>query len=398
MNYLLGVCGSVSAYKSYDILRGLIKQGHQVKVVLTKGAEHFVQAQMFEYLGATAVFCALDDFTTKEKTILHIDLANWLERLVIAPASANTMAKLSHGICDDLLSSIFLCCEKKDKILFPAMNTKMYENSISKINRQNLQALERLFVHPPQSTGLLACGEKGAGKLPLPEDILDFLEVFQFKSSSQKVLITTGATVAPLDPVRYLTNPASGKTGIALARTFLSEGCTVNLIAGYGVQIPAGLLAHPNLSVAHAQTTDDMAKQVEQYFDQTDIYISAAALSDIKFKTHTKKIKKADSLSLDYEWGVDVLAQMLARRKNQKIVGFAAETDLSPSNILSKLNRKPVDLLITNYVHNGMQGQRVGFGEEANHYQIVQAGNIQEPQYWTKPELAQEIYRRLQDD
>lgn len=395
MNYILGVSGSISAYKAYDVLRGLIKDGHEVKVVMTKGAENFVQAQVFEYLGASACYKHHEDFSKKEETILHIDLKNWMDRIILCPLSANTMAKLANGLCDDLLSSLFLSSEEKDKILFPAMNTSMYKNTITQENITRLQKLNRLYFHPPAS-GLLACGEIGEGKLPPVDHILDFLNCFSFNKKKERVLILTGATVAPLDPIRYLTNPSSGKTGIELARVYLQKGHPVTLMVGHGVSIPEGLIANPNLRFFKAKTTQDMFDLANQSFDNCDIYISSAAISDIEFKTQNQKIKKSDNPSLDYDWAVDILSEMLKKKKHQKIIGFAAETTLTNEIIQEKYQRKPVDLLIANEVDNGINGNERGFRQDQNEYHFIQKGKVVRTDSMTKYQLAQEVYRLAQ--
>lgn len=396
MNYVLAVCGSVSAYKACDVLRGLLKADHEVKVILTKGATKFVRPEIFEYLGAECVYNYDDDFKKREDTILHIDLKHWLDRLVIAPASANTLAKLSYGMADDLLSSLFLSVEDKDKIIFPAMNTSMLNNSRTQDNLARLTALKRTFIHPTIS-GVLACGDEGEGKLPLPADIVEFLEAFSFENKPQKALIVTGATKAPLDPVRYLTNPSSGKTGIDLAKVFLANGHRVDLIAGEDTNIPLGLLNNPNLNAVKVMTTKQMFAEVQKYFSDCDYYISPAAISDIAFKMAGTKIKKADSPSFDYEWDVDILKEVLKLRDKQKIVGFAAETQVTEKVVQEKIERKPVDLLIANEVSNGIESELKGFKADANIYFFVKDGVLGEKEFLTKKQLASKIYQYLNE-
>ncbi|MAZ47625.1 MAG: bifunctional phosphopantothenoylcysteine decarboxylase/phosphopantothenate--cysteine ligase CoaBC [Halobacteriovoraceae bacterium] len=394
MKYVLGVCGSVSAYKACDILRGLIKEGHEVKVILTKGAKNFIPKEQFTYLGATAVYSYNDDFIKREKAILHIDLKHWLDRLVIAPASANTIAKLACGLCDDLLTSVFLSCEEKDKFIFPAMNTSMLTNTITQDNFKRLRSLSNCFIHPTTS-GVLACGDEGEGKLPLPEDIVEFLGCYSFLKNERSVLITTGATKAPLDPVRYLTNPSSGKTGIELCRAYLKSGYNVTLVAGEEVNIPKAFYSHPNITVTKVMTTGEMFSEVDRIFPQTDIFISTAAVSDIKFKTSNAKLKKSDKVELDFEWDRDILKTMLEKRSHQKIVGFAAETQLSEEKIAKKLESKPVDLLIANEVSNGFDQAKKGFGSIGNKYTFIKNGKIDSEIELSKSQLAEKILNEV---
>lgn len=394
MNYILGVCGSIAAYKSYDLLRLLIKNNHQVKVVLTKGAEQFVHKDLFKYLGASEVYWGHDDFENNQEGILHINLKNWCDRLLIAPASANTLAKLAFGMCDDLLTSVYLCCEDKEKIIFPAMNTSMYENTLSQENRKRLLKVRKTHLVAPES-GLLACGEEGQGKLPLPEDIFQFLESFSMSTRAQTVLITTGATKAPLDPVRYLTNPATGKTGIEIAKLFLRQGFQVQLVHGEEVSIDPGLKLNPNLDLIAVKTTAQMYQAVDSRFYACDYFISSAAVSDIQFESQNQKLKKdqLSSSSISFSWDTDILAQMIRKKQNQVIISFAAETDLNPDALSVKHAKKPSDLFIANKVSNGILSEREGFGDGKNEYHFMSSGKFTDSAQLSKQELAQYIFK-----
>ncbi len=190
MKILLGVCGSISAYRSLDICRGLAKKGHTVKVVLTRGALEFVKPEVFSYLGADEVFLPADDFnvkTAKDRNVLHIELSKWAQRLVIAPASANTLAKFAHGMCDDLLSSIFLASPQLDTVIYPAMNTNMLEHPLTKKNFKTLSDLSNLFIHPTKE-GLLACGDTGAGKLQDVDLIVETAPLVTFGPQNETFL------------------------------------------------------------------------------------------------------------------------------------------------------------------------------------------------------------------
>ncbi len=395
MKILLGVCGSISAYRSLDVCRQLVKDAHEVKVVLTKGALEFVKPQVFKYLGAQEVFTANDDFNLeamKDRSVLHIELSKWAQRILIAPASANTLAKLANGICDDLLTSIFLASAKTPTVIFPAMNTNMLRHPLTETNFQRLKSLNSVFIHPTKE-GLLACGDEGEGKLSDVDLIASVAPIVELGPIKRKILITTGATIAPLDPVRYLTNPSSGKTGYELAKQYLKDGHQVTLIAGRHACKEIDYLTHlPKAKVLRVSTTKQMHEVVKAHFDDHDTYISSAALSDIEFPQSSKKIKKSelgDSLSISR--APDVLKDMLSRKKDQKIVGFAAESNVELETFLKKWRDKPVDVLVGNFVSANHDQVSVGFGSAENDYTILKNGKEYFTGRLSKSELAQKI-------
>jgi len=412
MRILLGVCGSISAYKSLDIARGLVKAGHEVKVILSRGALEFVVPKVFKYLGAIEVYTALDDFSDRdvksgESSVLHIELAKWCDRFAICPLSANTLSKLAHGAADDLMSSVFLAMLDKPIILYPAMNTQMYRHPFTQENIdlvQKINTLPNTFVHPPAS-GLLACGDTGEGKLPTVEEIVDNLPIISpINSDNQKhILITTGATIAPLDPVRFLTNSSSGITGFHLAAEALSLGHKVTVIAGKSA---TKKLDHfnslTNYELKRVVTTSDMESHVDELIQDADIYISSAAISDINFETSGQKLKKKElDGSLPFAQSTDVLAKVLKKKlENLKVIGFAAETNLTEEVLLEKWKRKPVDLLVGTHVHSGLTGseQQKGFGTNEAHYSFMENGEKTFTGALKKEELSKEIIRRTLHD
>jgi phosphopantothenoylcysteine decarboxylase/phosphopantothenate--cysteine ligase len=401
MKILLGVSGSISAYKALDICRGFVKEGHEVKVILTKGAEEFVHFKTFHYLGAKNVYRSHDDFTISESSnspVLHIDLVKWCDRLIIAPASANTIAKLANGFCDDLLSSVFLALGHKTCVVFPAMNTNMLSHPNSNKNLESLKALSNIFIHPTES-GELACGDVGLGKLPGVETIIDIAPLIFLQPPKKSVMITTGATIAPLDPVRYLTNPSTGLTGYELAKVYLAKGFKVILVHGHHPHKNIMQIKHhPHLTLVEAKTTQQMLEKVDEHFDSVDTYISTAAMSDLSFDFQDHKVKKSDfDPILKVHKAPDVLATMLQKKKNQKIVGFAAETDCSEKVFLEKWNRKPVDLLIGNPVNNGINGKENGFGVDQNEYYFITNGKVQTVEHLSKQALAYKIMETIND-
>ncbi len=407
MRILLNVCGSISAYKALDISRGLVKAGHQVRVVLSQGAKQFVIPQVFKYLGVEEVYSPEDDFKFPSKpsegTVLHIELSKWCEKFVIAPLSANTLSKLAHGEASDLMLSTFLALGKNVPILlFPAMNEKMLENPLVK---DNFSKLERLFPNLmvcPTEYGELACGDMGKGKLLDVSKIIEIIpNISPVDTINQKhIVITTGATMAPLDPVRYLTNSSSGITGYYLALTSLSLGHRVTVIAGkestHKLEYLVGL---PRYKLIRAITTKDFLKSVTENIDDADCYISSAAIGDIEFDVCNEKIKKkALNDSIKINKSPDVLKSVLSTRKpGQKIVGFAAEVDLSEETLKMKWEDKPVDLLIGTKVHNGLTNSEKmeGFNNENANYKFFQDGNIIFDGPLSKAELAKQILMRV---
>lgn len=398
MNILLAVTGSIASYKSFDLLRALVKRGHHVRVVLTEGALEFVKPELFRYLGAEAVMLPTDDFNAATPGVPHVDLGKWAQVMAIAPLSANTLTKLATGQCSDLLGSIFLAWRQdRPVLLFPAMNTMMWQHAFTQEHVAKINKLPFAKVVDP-AAGLLACGDEGQGKLMDVDAIADTIECYNPLMSWQKrVLITTGATVAPLDPVRFMTNPSSGKTGLEIAKAYLKAGAQVTLLVGH--EIPSGvtgLRAHPRCTVIHTPTTEQMKTAALKAAPEADIVIAAAAVADFEFNTASGKLKKDQLNSLPVVKAVDVLALLLeGRRGAQKFVSFAAETDTSEAIFREKFTRKPVDLMIGNRVHSGLvAGQgREGFAESRGTYWFVSASSTSAPQELTKSELADRILR-----
>lgn len=409
MNILLGVCGSISAYKTIDLARGLVKKGHSVRVVLTKGATEFVVANVYSYLGVEKVYTFDEDFnypkTLEDKgTVLHIELAKWADQFLIVPLTANTLANLAMGKASDLLSSIYLAySQEKNVTLFPAMNTLMYEHPLTQANLNLVQRLEdtpNTSIYPPEH-GLLACGDMGAGKLPDVEKILDTYDLFnQSELTNRKVVITTGATIAPLDPVRYLTNPSSGLTGFYLAKEALKKGLEVVVLAGVHATKKLDYLnAHPNFEIKRVTTTTQMRDLALQEIKEADAYISSAALCDFEFEYQDSKIKKQQSTNtLAYIKAPDVLREVLDKVQNENFItiGFAAETEVSLQLLEQKWQRKPVDLLVGTHVHSGLKGStQKGFQTTKATYSFYENNQISFQGELTKEQLAHYLIERV---
>jgi phosphopantothenoylcysteine decarboxylase/phosphopantothenate--cysteine ligase len=405
MKILLSVCGSISAYKSIDLARALVNNGHQVKVVLTNGALKFVVPSVYSYLGVEEVYLSEDDFNHKK--VLHVELARWADSLVIAPLSANTLARLARGEANDLLSSIFLAFEPTKPIaVFPAMNSLMLKHPFTQENFKDLSklcSLNNLFVSPT-NTGVLACEEIGEGKLPTVEEITHIIPLlvppFNTETKRKKIVITTGATISPIDPVRYLTNSSSGITGFYLAQKALAKGYEVVVIAGkYSCNDLNLLSKHPLYKLLRVVTVKEMSEMVFNELKNAEAYISAAAISDWEFEVAADKIKKENSAGLLHiKKAQDILRSVIDQYTGRiKIVGFAAETNLTDDILITKFRSKPVDLLVGTRVDNGLgkKGRELGFGEGDASYRFVEEGFITNEKTLSKVELAEVVFGRL---
>ena len=401
MKILLYITGSISCYKSIELSRELQKKGHIVAVVLSHGAEKFLKRELFKYLGIKYVYGPNDDFETTSEEIRHIDLSRWCDLFVVCPASANTISHLACGFTKDLGTTIFLALEKsKPKLIFPAMNTKMLSHQIIESNIEKLKLVPETIIFPTQS-GVLACGEHGMGKLLELEKILPTVSNWPIKTSNKKVLISTGASIAPLDDVRYLTNPASGKTGFELAETFLSNGHQVDVISGiYSSSNFKNLQHHPQFKLHIGKTSVDYLELTKNLVTECDIFISAAAICDIEFPYSSGKIKK-DQLeaSIDIKKAPDVLKEALKnKREDQYFVGFAAESELTYEVLHKKWNSKKVDLLVGTEVNNGAceNTSISGFQMDYANYKIFEKEEISIDQLMTKKDLSSLILSKAE--
>lgn len=400
MKILLAITGSIASYKSYDVARALVKNGHEVKVILTKGALEFIKPETFRYLGVSSTFLPQDDFLPKhlseEETVLHIELARWADKLVVAPLSANTLSRLSLGLNNDLLGSVYMALGKKPVLLFPAMNTEMWNHARSQEHVKSLTTIPQVGVISPAS-GLLACGDIGAGKFPEVSAVVDLIECYNpLLSQDKKIVVTAGATAAPLDPVRYLTNPSSGRMGIAVAKQFLSQGYEVVVLAGHQCSTDVlNLQGHPRFKLVRSPTTALMKEAALAEFPSAALYISTGAIADIEFNVAGEKLKKESlSGSLPFHQAADILKEILSQKKaHQKVISFAAETETSEAVFREKMKRKPVDLMVGNQVANGLlqNSQLKGFQSEDSEFFLVAPDKTHGPFAWTKTVLAKNL-------
>jgi phosphopantothenoylcysteine decarboxylase/phosphopantothenate--cysteine ligase len=345
-NIVLGVCGGIAAYKSVELLRRLVKLGARVRVVMTRSAARFVGPMTFAVLSENKV--CLDLFDEKnDAAIRHIAWAEAAQAVVIAPATANMVAKLAHGIADDALST-FMLAVTCPVMICPSMNSNMFEHPAHRRNLRQLEADGNLVLAPGE--GELACGTTGPGRLPEPEEIVDRLISFLSPDdlAGKRFLITAGPTREAIDPVRFISNPSSGKMGYAIARAAERRGARVTLVTG-----PVSLAPPLNVEVVPVVTADDMAEAVFSRLEQAHVIVKVAAVSDYRpVHTETHKIKKSrDGIELVLERTTDILKTVGRRKRDDQIVvGFAAETRDMASYALKKLDEKRLDLIAANLI------------------------------------------------
>ncbi|MEE8043917.1 MAG: bifunctional phosphopantothenoylcysteine decarboxylase/phosphopantothenate--cysteine ligase CoaBC [Thermodesulfobacteriota bacterium] len=386
-NIIVGVTGGIAAYKSCELVRGLVKKEASVQVVMTKNATEFITPLTLQTLSGRKV--AINTFDLQwESEIGHISLADNADLMVVAPATASFIGKVASGIADSLLSTVILAT-KAPIILCPAMNVNMYENPAVKDNIEKLK--ERGFVIMEPGEGELACGWEGKGRLPEIEDILGEIEktLTPHDMSNEKVLVTAGATREFIDSVRYISNPSSGKMGYALAREASNRGADVVLISG-----KTNLSPIPGVKTINVDSSEDMYKSVMEFLDWSTIVIKAAAVGDYTpTKTQNGKIKKDDKNKiLKLKRTKDILYDIGRKKNGRMVIGFAAETDNLLKNAQGKLKRKNADLIVANDVSQS----GAGFEEDTNIAHFVYGKNcIDELPLMPKSVLAQKIFDKV---
>ena len=355
---LLIICGGISAYKSLDLIRLLKKQGAMVKTILTKSAKEFVTPLSIASLSQENVY---DDLFNPENEAKmdHISLSRWADVLLVAPATANTISKLSSGSSDDLASTVILASDK-DIFLTPAMNVRMWEHPSTKENLNKLKSYGYKIIGP--EIGDMACGEFGEGKMTTPQEILKEIQNYFShlkKNKKFKALVTAGPTYEYIDPVRFITNKSSGKQGFALARSFAKKGFETTLISG-----PTNLKIDQNINLIKIETADEMFKATQNNLP-TDVAIFSAAVADFKVKEQKKeKIKKQENINLNLEKNIDILNYVSKHNslRPKLVIGFAAETNNIEENSKKKLIEKNCDWIIANDVSN----KSIGFDSDFN--------------------------------
>lgn len=345
---VLGVTGGIAVYKAVDLVSRLRKQGCQVRVVMTEHAQQFVTPLTFKEISGNQVAVSMWS-GNQEFNVEHIALANWADAFVVAPATANILAKMAYGLADDLLSTTLLAAQAPI-IVCPAMNTGMYENPATQENIAKLEA-RGVTVMPP-AVGKLACGTSGAGRLPEPQQIVEFISGFFARREGDlrglKVLVTAAGTREPIDPVRFVGNRSSGKMGYAVAQMAAERGAEVLLVSG-----PSALAIPANVRAVKVETTNEMLEACLAAYGDMDIVIKAAAVAD--YRPHDvadQKIKKKtdDALTVVMDKNPDILKTLGGLKTHQVLVGFAAETQNLLANAMEKVVKKNLDMIVANDV------------------------------------------------
>ncbi|AJI73278.1 hypothetical protein FTDG_00705 [Francisella tularensis subsp. novicida GA99-3548] len=343
---LFGITGSVSAFKTINLIRLFIKSGVECRAIVTKGAQQFIKPELLVALGCDVYTDEKLDMLSYQQSMAHINLSRWADKIFIIPASANTIAKLAHGLADDLLSQTILANDDNSKVyIAPAMNVNMWQNQLTQMNITKLQSIGFILIAPDQ--GVQACGDIGSGRLHEPEVLFDLLSVSQdFKA--KKVVITVGATVEDIDGVRYLSNYSSGKMGFALVRELLARGASVVVLkAKTTINFD---IKDVNLEIIDTKSADDMNQAMLEKAKDSDIFIGCAAVADYKIKNKfTNKIKKTDdTLTLEFIKNPDVLANCKKTYPNIFAIGFAAESQNIVDYAQAKLVKKNLNMLVAN--------------------------------------------------
>ncbi len=391
---LLGLTGSIAVYKSAVLTRLLVKAGAEVKVIMTEGAKTFVCPLTFSTLSKNPVYT---EFVSSEGAVWqsHVELGLWADALLIAPATANTIAKMSNGLCDNMLTAVYLSA-KCPVILAPAMDRDMWLHPSTLNNLEKLKSYGNHII--PVGEGELASGLVGAGRLAEPEEIVAYLEQFFFKQDKpelseffegKNVLITAGPTQESLDPVRFISNHSSGRMGIALAEEASRRGASVSLVLGPSQLRPKDA----SVELVAVKSAEDMYNAVDERFDKADITIMAAAVADFTpLTTANKKIKKSGkgNMSIELKRTKDILKSMGAKKRaDQLLAGFALETNDEVANAKRKLESKNLDFIVL----NSMREKGAGFQHHTNKITILDKhNNLKTFELKSKYDVAKDIW------
>ena len=387
---LLIICGGISAYKSLELIRLMKKQGAEVKTILTKSAKEFVTPLSVASLSKEKVYDDLFN-AENEAEMDHISLSRWADIILVAPATANTISKLSTGSSDDLASTVILASDK-DIFLTPAMNVRMWEHPSTKQNLNKLKSYGYKIIGP--EVGDMACGEFGEGKMSEPKDIFQTIESYFSKlkkNQKLKALVTAGPTNEYIDPVRFITNKSSGKQGYALAKSLAKRGFQTTLISG-----PTNLQIDDNINLIKVETADEMFRATQESLP-ADVAIFSAAVADFKVKEKkNEKIKKQDYLHLELEKNIDILNYVSKHNslRPKLVIGFAAETNDLQKNAQQKLIEKNCDWIIANDVSNKSIGFESDFNEVSIFYKDQKMKN-EKLKMKKKFEISEEIIDRV---
>ena len=382
---VLGVTGSIAAYKIANLASSLVKKGANVHVIMTKNATNFINPITFETL--TGNKCLVDTFDRNfEFSVEHVSLAKQADIFMVAPASANVIGKIANGIADDMLTTTIMAC-KCHKIISPAMNTNMFENPIVQSNIQKLKDYGYEIIEP--ASGYLACGDVGAGKMPEPAVLESYIMrkiAMEKDMKGKKVLITAGPTMEAIDPVRFISNHSTGKMGYAVAKTAARRGAKVTLVSG-----PVNLLPPRFVETVQIKSAAQMYEEVIKRADEQDIIIKAAAVADYTPEnTADEKIKKKDGgeMSIPLKRTKDILKTLGENKKeNQFICGFSMETQNMLENSKKKLEKKNVDMIVA----NNLKVAGAGFGTDTNIVTLITKDEVRKLPQMSKEDVAAAI-------
>lgn len=385
---LLGVTGGIAAYKSASLASMLVKAGAEVHVLMTENAKNFINPITFESL--TGQKCVSDTFDRNfEFQVEHIALAKKADLVMIAPATANVIAKLAHGIADDMLTTTVLAC-RCPKLIAPAMNTAMYENPVTQDNLRLLEKYGMEVIEP--ASGYLACGDTGAGKLPEPEALMEYIYralAFPKDMAGMKVMVTAGPTQEAVDPVRFLTNHSSGKMGYSIARVCMLRGADVTLVTGKTALRPPMFVK--TVPVVSAK---EMYEAVISRSDDMDIIVKAAAVADYRPRNVApEKVKKSgEQMSIELERTDDILKYLGEhKREGQFLCGFSMETENMLENSKAKLKKKNLDMIVA----NNLKVQGAGFGTDTNIVTLITKDTSIELPIMGKEEVASHLLDKI---
>ena len=362
-NILLCVTGGIAAYKSAEIIRLFKKDGAELRVIMTESAKEFITPLTLQAVSGNEIHDSLLDVKA-ESAMGHIELAKWADIILIAPCTAESLAKITHGRADDLMGSVILA-SKAPTFIAPAMNTTMWLDKSTQENFQTLVSRGINFIGPDE--GEQACGDVGPGRLVEPEKIIELIKSDLHKGplSGKTITITAGPTREQIDPVRYISNNSSGKMGYALADAARFQGANVNLVSG-----PVSLTANKGINLFKINSADEMLNKVFECMESSDIFISCAAVADFKPTNYSNtKIKKEDSenLEINLQKNHDILSEVSKRHSSAYIVGFAAETSNVNDNANKKLNSKNLNMIISNDVSD----KSIGFDSDDNEVHVI---------------------------
>ncbi len=388
-NILVAVTGSIAAYKAAFLVRGLVKEGANVKVIMTKSATSFITPLTLATLSKNPVVSSYCDDEQTGVWNNHVELGLWADILLIAPASANTLGKMAHGVCDNVLLATYLSA-KCPVFVAPAMDLDMYQHPTTKANLDLLNSYGNVII--PSDYGELASGLTGQGRMAEPEHLITVIGDYGRKSKEligKQVLISAGPTYEQIDPVRFIGNHSSGKMGYALAEEAFSRGAQVTLVSG-----PTSLSCNPGINRIDVTGAEEMAQAVFAHFENCDVAIMSAAVSDYTPRTTaSEKIKKKDaSMVVELKPTTDILSTLGEQKKNQLLVGFALETEHEEEHAKGKLARKNCDFIVL----NSLREAGAGFGKDTNRVVIYSKDNKKYPfELKSKAEVALDIWNTV---